>query len=162
MWFRNELSSLAEVSLYFHHHCHHRHCSCHCFCHPCCCCVISAVVINNRLCVLQEMRALMSAMLERLQRWFKKLCVMMNLFSSRGESFFFILLKTVACLWYQYIGSVHMVLWVTRLWCIAMCVTLQLEHWGEYFVEMLVTSDGTTEDQRLNLYCQDNISNLVQ
>lgn len=44
------------------------------------------------------MTALMPAVLERLQRWFKKLCVMMNLFSSRGESFSFILLKTVGCL----------------------------------------------------------------
>jgi len=26
---------------------------------------------------------------------------------------------TVSCLWYQYIASVHVVLWVTRLWCSA-------------------------------------------
>jgi hypothetical protein len=72
-------------------------------------------VINNRLYVLQEMTALMPAVLERLRRWFKKLCVMTNLFLLRGESFCFSLLKTVGCLRCQYIRSVHIVCWVTRL-----------------------------------------------
>jgi len=73
--------------------------------------------------VLQERTALMPTVLERLRRWFRRSCVMMNLFSSRGESFFFILLKALGCFWYQYIGSVHVGLWVTRLWCSALCVT---------------------------------------
>ena len=53
-------------------------------------------IINNRLCVLQETTALMPAALERPQRWFKKLCVTMNLFLSRGESFCFIV-QSAAC-----------------------------------------------------------------
>jgi hypothetical protein len=62
--------------------------------------------------------------LERLRRWFRKLCVMTNLFSSRGELFCFILLETVGCLQCQYIGSVHIVLWVTRLLYTVVCVTV--------------------------------------
>jgi hypothetical protein len=76
------------------------------------------------------MTALMLAVLERLQRWFKKLCVMMNLFSSKGESLCFSLLNTLGRLQCEYIGTVHIVFWVTRLWCtVVLPYTLKMENY---------------------------------